>query len=162
MNCELLPLSWTEGAVVGSTLIDFKASTLIQDRLESVRHYLCGDVQDITAEMMHEKFEIFKCSFGAPGTRVPKLYIPIPGLQAGVNVPHASIEDSKLVITRYSLFHAVRPVRWLMCVCSDELQRFFDHQVEKMYDLIDKQIKLVQDRHSSETIVGQIRIFFEI
>lgn len=98
---ELVPLSWTEGAVIGSTLIDYKIRVLIKERLGMIQEHISGDIESITSQMMHDRFEIFKCSFGSPGMDVPKLLLPIPGVRSGLDIPHASVEDSKMVITRY-------------------------------------------------------------
>lgn len=99
-NYELLPLSWTEGAAIGSTLIDFKIGSMIKERLSAISNHLQGDVDEITTKMMQDKFETFKCSFGSSGMDVPRLIMPIPDVLAGLNVPEVGIEDSKLTITR--------------------------------------------------------------
>lgn len=98
---ELVPLSWTEGEAVGSTLIDWKIRTLIKERLAMIRHYLQADLDSVVGKMMQDKFETFKCSFGSLGMDVPKLFLPIPGLSPGMELPQAMIEDSRIVITRY-------------------------------------------------------------
>ena len=100
---ELVPLSWTEGEAVGSTLIDWKIRTMIRTRLEALRHHIHGDLDTVVSRMMQEKFETFKCSFGSVGMDVPKLFMPIPGMNPGMDFPQASVEDSRMVITRYVL-----------------------------------------------------------
>ncbi|KAK3117675.1 hypothetical protein LTR53_000703 [Teratosphaeriaceae sp. CCFEE 6253] len=133
-NFELAPLSWTEGAVIGSTLIDYKVRVMIQERLGMIQEHLSGDLEATTTQMMQDRFETFKCSFGSPGMDVPKLLLPIPSIRAGLDFPHAGVEDSKLVITRA------------------ELQAIFDSQIEKMCTVIDRQLKLVRERHAGEVI----------
>lgn len=98
---ELLPLCWTEGEAVGSTVIDFKIRSIIKSRLIAVRTHVDGDIDTVVYRMMQDKFPTFKCSFGSVGMDVPKLFLPIPGMRAGLDFAHASIQDSKIVITRY-------------------------------------------------------------
>ncbi len=102
---ELRPLSWTEGAPIGSTLIDWRVRKLIRHRLSLIEHHLTGDLDDLISRMMKDRFERFKCSVGTPGLDVPKLYLQVHGLAPGLDFPQASIEDSKLIITRY-VMHA--------------------------------------------------------
>ncbi|KAK5119541.1 hypothetical protein LTR85_007369 [Meristemomyces frigidus] len=131
---ELVPLCWTEGAVIGSTLIDYKIRVLVKKRLGMISGLVQGDIDATTTQMMQDRFETFKCSFGSPGMDVPKLFLPIPGIGPGLNLPHAGVEDSKIVVTRA------------------ELQAVFDDQIEKMCNLIDRQLRLVRERHPGETI----------
>jgi hypothetical protein len=131
---ELNPLSWTEGEAIGSTLIDWKVRNMVKERLATVQQHLQGDLDTIISRMMADKFETFKCSFGSVGMDVPKLFLPVPGLVPGTDFPHAGIEESKMVITR------------------EELQAVFDDQVNKICDLIDKQLRLVSERHATEPI----------
>lgn len=131
---ELVPLSWTEGEAIGSTLIDWRIRLLIKERLNLIKHYLPGDVDAIVSKMMRDKFETFKCSFGSPGMDVPKLFLPIPDLQPGMDFRQAMIQDSKMTITR------------------EELQAVFDDQIDKMCTLIDKQIQIAKEKHSTANI----------
>ncbi|KAK5175057.1 uncharacterized protein LTR77_000194 [Saxophila tyrrhenica] len=131
---ELVPLSWTEGEAVGSTLIDWRVRMLINDRLSMIQHYVPGGIETAVSAMMQEKFETFKCSFGSIGMDVPKLFLPIPDLPPGMDFPHAMVQDSKMVVTR------------------EELQAVFDDQVGKMCELIDKQLKTVKDNHPMESV----------
>lgn len=101
---ELKPLSWTEGAAIGSTLIDHKIRKLVIDLLNNIQDHLSESPNVLATKMMQDRFETFKCSFGSPGLDVPKLLLPIPGIAAGLNLPHARIEDSKMVLTRYIMF----------------------------------------------------------
>ncbi|KAK5112470.1 hypothetical protein LTR62_004227 [Meristemomyces frigidus] len=131
---ELMPLSWTEGMAIGSTLIDYKVRIWIEERLSMIREHLPAAVEATATQIMQDRFDTFKCSFGSPGMDVPKLLLAIPGLRAGLDVPHASVEDSKMVITR------------------QELQDLFDAQIDKMCVLINQQIRLLRERHPGETI----------
>ena len=97
---ELVPLSWTEGEAVGSTLIDWKIRTKIKERLAMIQNYVPGDLDTVTSRMMQDKFETFKCSFGSLGMDVPKLFLPIPGMSPGLDFPQASVEDSRMIINR--------------------------------------------------------------
>lgn len=100
---ELLPLCWTEGEPVGSTLIDWKIRTLVKERLMAIQYHIDGDVDSIVSRMMADKFDTFKCSFGSSTMDVPKLFLPVPGLAPGLDFPQAGVDDSRIVITRYSL-----------------------------------------------------------
>ncbi|KAM3417239.1 hypothetical protein BST61_g5498 [Cercospora zeina] len=60
---------------------------------------------------------------------VPKLTFPVPGMQPNWDIPHAGIENSRLI------------------VLSDELRRIFDEQIERICELIDKQLRHVEIRH---------------
>lgn len=96
----LKPLSWTEGAAIGSTLIDHKVRRLIIDRLTMIQDQLSESIDVLATAMMQDRFETFKCSFGSPGLDVSKLLLPIPGIAAGFDLPHANVEDSKMVLSR--------------------------------------------------------------
>lgn len=102
-NFEIMPLAWTEGAPIGSTLIDYKIRMLVKERLQMIEKHLQSSIENTATQMMFDKFETFKCSFGSPGMDLPKLLLPVPGMPLGMDFPHAGIEDSKMVITRYSL-----------------------------------------------------------
>ena len=105
---ELLPLSWTEGESVGSTLIDFHVRRIIRNRLMTIESHIEGDVESVVVRMMRDKFDTFKCSFGSAGMDVPKLFLPIPGMNAGLDFPQAAVEDSKIMITRLVSFSIYR------------------------------------------------------
>ena len=76
----------------------------MKERLQLIQSRIHGDLDLVVSRMMQDKFETFKCSFGSVGMDVPKVFLPIPGLSPGVDVPQAMIEDSKMVITRYAFF----------------------------------------------------------
>ncbi|KAK5129854.1 hypothetical protein LTR08_002762 [Meristemomyces frigidus] len=130
---ELDPLQCNEGAPIGSTLIDYKAEKMILDRLERIKEHLHGDPEALASQMIQDRFLTYKCSFGN-GSVVPKLLLPIPGLAPGLFVAHAGIEDSRMVLR------------------SEELQRIFDEQINKIGVLIDEQLRLVQSYHASESV----------
>lgn len=94
------PLSWVEGKAVGSTLIDFKMQKLLFQRLEKIRHSLPVEPARLAEKMINDRFETYKCSFGADAYNALDLVIPIPGLPSGMDFPHANISDSKLIISR--------------------------------------------------------------
>ena len=96
----LEPLSWVEGRAVGSTLIDFKMQRIICKRLESIRHSLPVEPSWLAEKMISDRFETYKCSFGSDTYKALDLVIPIPGLPAGIDLPHAGINDSKMIILR--------------------------------------------------------------
>jgi hypothetical protein len=100
----LQPLSWVEGQAVGSTLLDFKMEKIIFRRLEKIRHYLPAEPAYLAQKVISDRFETFKCSFGADAFNGLDLLLPVPGLAAGMDFPHAGIRDSKIVITRCASF----------------------------------------------------------
>lgn len=151
---ELAPLSWTEGEAVGSTLIDWIIRTRIKKRLQGVQAHIKGDLDTMVSQMMWDKFETFKCSFGSIGIDVPKLFLPIPDLAPGTDIPQAGIEDSTMVVTRYS--NSSLANRWQTDTCiREELRMVFDDQVSKMFHLIDKQLRLFRERSLGESVVSR-------
>lgn len=97
-SMELTPLSWTEGAAVGSTIIDFKVQQIVRERLERIRPPLSEDLDVLATKMMHEQFNAYKCAFGNDSFNQLDLHMPVPGLTPGTNLPDAGIADSKLVL----------------------------------------------------------------
>jgi hypothetical protein len=97
---ELEALTYTEGLNVGSTVIDFKVKKLVEQRLQSIRGSIDGDLDAIADDMIRESFSSYKCNFGADGYDVPKFTLPIPGLPPAFDAPGAFVENSKMVITR--------------------------------------------------------------
>lgn len=99
-HTTLEPLSWVEGKAVGSSLIDFKMERMIVERLQRIKHNLPSEPEDLAQRMMSDRFETFKCSFGAEAFSALDLLLPVPGLPGGLDFPQSRVRDSKLVITR--------------------------------------------------------------
>ena len=97
---RLLPLSWTEGEAIGSTVIDWKVRKIVEQRLTPIQSHIDGDLDLVVSKMMRDKFEGLKCSFGTEGMDVPRMFLPIPGMPLGMEFPDLGVEDSKIVITR--------------------------------------------------------------
>lgn len=100
----LKPLSWVEGQPLGSINIDRDFHALIADRLSYVKHRLDDDPANIALGMLlgDGRFERFKCSYGSPGSKtIPKLLLPVPLLPKGSHYPHAVIEDSSMIFSRF-------------------------------------------------------------
>lgn len=131
---ELEPLSYVEGQPIGSTLIDFRVQKLITERLESIRHQLSAEPRVVAEKMMRARFETFKCSFGSEEMNVPRLPLYVAGLPPGLDFPRAHIEDSRMIIT------------------TDELRRVFDEQIERIYNLVDDELKKLQSTHARENV----------
>lgn len=75
---------------------------IVSDRLEKIRSHLKGDPNVIVDRMVHGRFERIKCSYGTPAlSALPTIPIEVPGMDPGYDFPNASIEDSKMVFTRY-------------------------------------------------------------
>lgn len=96
----LEPLSWVEGKAVGSTLIDFKMQKIIFSRLEAIRYSLPEEPALLAERMISTEFEVYKCSFGSDAYSALDLWLHIPDMQPGVNLPQAGIRDSKIVVSR--------------------------------------------------------------
>jgi hypothetical protein len=107
---------------------------LITERLEAIRHQLPAEPRVVAEKMMRAKFESFKCSFGSEAMNVPKLPLYVTGLPPGLDFPQAHIEDSRMIIT------------------TDELRRVFDEQIERIYNLIDDELKKLQSTHARENV----------
>jgi hypothetical protein len=133
-HTELEPLLWVEGRPIGSTLIDFKVEKILVDRLESIKYHLEAKPRTIAQKMMRGKFESFKCAYGNEAMNVPVLPLSIPGMRPNMNFPSARIENSRMIITQ------------------DELQRVFDEQIERIYKLVDEQLRALQKTHPTESV----------
>ncbi|KAF9634279.1 hypothetical protein BFW01_g5174 [Lasiodiplodia theobromae] len=129
---ELTPLSYVEGMAVGSALIDWKMSIIIQQRLELVKHHLQGKPQEIAEQMIRGRFESFKCDFGSEASEMDEIPLPIPGMEPGHDFPGSRIRNSRMIILK------------------EELQHLFDEQIEKILRIIDRQLEKLQHTHSQE------------
>lgn len=63
----LMPLSWTEGHAVGSTLVDFRARRIFLERLRHVQDQISIDLDSVISKIVDDTFRTFKCSFGVEG-----------------------------------------------------------------------------------------------
>ncbi|KAK4545934.1 hypothetical protein LTR36_002498 [Oleoguttula mirabilis] len=132
---ELVPLHCNEGEPIGSTLIDYRAERMILERLKLIRADIHGgDLESMARKMVQDRFMSYKCSFGSTSMNVPKLPLPIPGIASNQDFPHAGVENSNMVLL------------------SEDLQQLFDQQVQRIYELIDDQLKTVQITHPGEVV----------
>ncbi|RMY72945.1 hypothetical protein D0863_04178 [Hortaea werneckii] len=129
---ELQPLQCNEGLAIGSTLIDHRIETFIKERLELIRSHIPDDVDSVAKRMVQDRFMGYKCSFGMATIEVPMLPLPIPGLPYGINLPHAEVENSSLILR------------------VEYLQRIFDEQVDKIQKLLDEQFRELHEEHPEE------------
>lgn len=127
-------LLWIEGSPIGSALIDFKVEKLLTERLESIRHHLPAEPWIIAEKMMRGRYETFKCSFGSESNYIPWLRLYVPGIPPGMDFPAAWIKDSRMTITR------------------EELQHVFDEQMERLFELIDEQLRKLQQTYAREKV----------
>ncbi|KAL0257709.1 hypothetical protein SLS55_006872 [Diplodia seriata] len=97
---ELTPLSHVEGMAVGSALIDWRMSVIIQQRLELVKHQLRGRPYECAEEMIRGRFESFKCDFGSEASEMDEIPLPITGMEPGLNVPGSAIRNSSMIIKK--------------------------------------------------------------
>ncbi|KAM0795114.1 hypothetical protein BDR22DRAFT_814045 [Usnea florida] len=132
---RLKQLSYVEGRSIGSALIDIDFEDLLFTRLEKIKQYLLKDPEDVVEEMVRDKFERIKCSFGTPSiSTLPRIPFEIPGLAPGHHYPEIAIEDSRMMFT------------------LEELRNLFDKQIDVMLRLIDQQVTRVQEAHPGADI----------
>ena len=114
---ELEPLQHVEGVSVGSTLIDFMIAGHIEERLKLVKYHLEGNVSYLAEEMLTGQFQTVKHSF--PNPIVEQFSLDVRGLAGSHTFPEAGIINSRMVIKRATL------------------KDIFDHQLTKIFNLID-------------------------
>ncbi|KAF2470561.1 uncharacterized protein BDR25DRAFT_261580 [Lindgomyces ingoldianus] len=131
---KLAPLLPVEGGWFGSALIDMAAQQLLMNRLSLIATHLQLSPQEAVQMMIGGRFERFKCSFGGEGTDIPTLPLPVPGLPPGSYFPEAGIVNSNIIITR------------------DELQSMFDEQVHGIINLMDSQLRKLQQEQPLERV----------
>ena len=124
---QLTALNKAEGINVGSTLIDGQAKHLVKDRLEALN--VAGDESELywMAEDMLQRanFEALKCGFD--------------GAHNGM--------DTYLTVPADKLPTFFRNRRQQISITAEELQRFFDEQLEVMFESISHQmLELTRER----------------
>ena len=88
------------GRSIGSALIDIDFEEILFTRLQKIKQYLLKDPEDVVEEMVRDKFERIKCSFGTPSiSTLPRIPFEIPGLAPGHHYPEIAIEDSRMMFT---------------------------------------------------------------
>ena len=127
-------LLWIEGSPIGSNLIDFKVEKLLTDRLESIRNHLQAEPRIIAKKMLRTKYETFKHCAGTEAMNVAKLPLYVCGLCPGMDFPAARIENSHMIVT------------------LEEFQHVFDEQIERLFNLIDEQLRKLQQTHVREKV----------
>lgn len=88
------------GRSIGSALIDIDFEDILFTRLQKIQEYLLKDPEDVVEEMVRDKFERIKCSFGTPSiSTLPRIPFEVPGLAPGHHYPEIAIEDSRMMFT---------------------------------------------------------------
>ncbi|THW42135.1 hypothetical protein D6D21_06013 [Aureobasidium pullulans] len=131
---ELEPLRSVQGEAIGSTLIDYKVESIIAERLGRIARVLRESPDRVARGMMSDRFTTYKCSFGSKLQDELDLLLPIPGLSPGMNYPAAHIQNSMMTITR------------------DELRVVFDEMIDRVFALIDGEIRKLQTSHPGDNI----------
>ena len=86
------------GRSIGSALIDIDFQDILFMRLQKIQEYLQRDLEDVVEEMVRDKFERIKCSFGTPSiSTLPRIQLEVPGLAPGYHYPEIAIEDSRMI-----------------------------------------------------------------
>ena len=132
---DLFPLSWTEGRPIGSTLIDIQFHRMICDRLERIRDKIDGQPAALAHQMMHGRFERMKCTYGTPASlAIPTMPLAVPGLPSDFTSAEAHVEDAKMIIKQ------------------EELAALFDVQIDRLLDLMDEQLRRLEQKDSRAQI----------
>ncbi|KAF2156898.1 actin-like ATPase domain-containing protein [Myriangium duriaei CBS 260.36] len=129
---QLEPLDHVEGVPIGSTLIDFRMSQHIVQRLFLIQGHLEGNPYYLADEMLRGKFEIVKHSF--PNPVVPEFTLDVKGLSGTHSFPEAGIINSKMSISRIVL------------------KDIFDEQLAKIFELIDNRLDLMQQETPTKQV----------
>ncbi|KAI1611880.1 hypothetical protein EDD37DRAFT_651436 [Exophiala viscosa] len=131
-SLELEQLVPVEGREFGSALIDIGVQKHLAERLRFLEHVL--PPEETAERMMLGRFERFKCSFGVVGTTPPKLFLPVTGLSAGSDFPHAGIKDSQIEVSR------------------DLVKGLFEEQAEGIIELITEQLQALKRFRPGERV----------
>jgi len=116
-------------------LIDFKVEKLLTDRLESIRNHLQAEPRIIAKKMLRTRYGTLKHHFGTESMNmIVQLSLDVPGLCSGMDFPAARIENSRMIVT------------------LEELQHLFDEQIERLFNLIDGELRTLQETHVREKV----------
>ncbi|KAL4875397.1 hypothetical protein BJY04DRAFT_224064 [Aspergillus karnatakaensis] len=128
------PLGFVEGKPVGSVFIDLGVHQLLCAKLEPISDVLPGTTEDIAWQMMHGRFERFKCSFGVEGVDLPALRLELPSTVIEPHFPEKGIHNGVILIS------------------SEEVRAIFDSKINDLFELLDEQIRRLQLTHPQEKI----------
>ena len=126
------------GREIGSTAIDLNFIDLIQSRLEAAERVCSLQLSPDRAayEMVKgAQFQNIKCSHGSPDD-TPVFTIPVPGLSRHYRSEECGISNGEILFAR------------------EEMRRLFDKQMEKMFSLIDEQLKALGEKWPSWHVVS--------
>jgi hypothetical protein len=121
---QLKELDVVSGENIGSAAIDFEFERLARSRLKDAKKLKDLSIDADNAAWVMAKsgeFQNIKCEHGAPD-EAPTFSIPVPGLPADYCNAALRIEHREMMFTK------------------EDLRDLFDHQIEKMFKLIDKQL----------------------
>ncbi|KAI9662318.1 MAG: hypothetical protein M1821_008485 [Bathelium mastoideum] len=114
-----------QGANVGSAAIDSDFMDFAENRLRDADQSqpLNLDIQETVYEMMKAReFQNIKCEHGAPD-ETPMFSLVIPGLSHSYSNPAVNIERGEMLMSK------------------EDLRRFFDKQLQKLFRSIDMQLQ---------------------
>jgi len=121
---QLREVDVVSGENVGSAAIDEEFDMLARDRLRDAKSLMELDIDPDNAAWAMSKspdFQNTKCEHGALD-EPPTFSIPVPGLPLDFSDPSLRIENGEMMFSR------------------DDLRDLFDHQIEKLFRLIDTQM----------------------
>lgn len=107
---------------------------LLAQRLQLAQQYLYAPAQEVAEKMMLGKFERFKCAFGSPGVAVPRIFLPVPGLGPGFDLPSAGIHNSQMELSQ------------------DLIKPLFDEQAEGLIELLQEHLATLRRTRPGEEI----------
>jgi hypothetical protein len=125
-------LDHVEGVSVGSTLIDFKITQRVSERLELIKEHLDGEIPILAEETLAGQFQTVKHSF--PNPIVEQFSLDVKGLAGSHTFPEAGITNSRMVIERATL------------------KDVFDQQLNRIFELIDGRLLGLESRSPNEQV----------
>ncbi|KAL3469292.1 hypothetical protein BJX99DRAFT_78386 [Aspergillus californicus] len=128
------PLGFVEGKPVGSVFIDLGVHNLLCSKLSPIKSALSGSIEDTASQMMHGRFERFKCSFGVEGEDLSALQLEVPTTVVDPHFPEHGVHNGRMFIS------------------GDEMRQIFDEKISDLFDLLDDQIRRLKETHPAEKI----------
>lgn len=139
-SLSLQQLDEVFGKNLGSTAIDRDFEDLVAERLESADRSFRLGIETLDAAwlmMKSSKFQNAKCDYGSLDD-TPLFSVPVPGLPTTYTNSRYGIENGEMTFKQ------------------NDLQALFDNQVNKLFALIDEQLKRFEKKYPSLQIAHPI------
>ncbi|KAK5165270.1 uncharacterized protein LTR77_009368 [Saxophila tyrrhenica] len=137
---QLREVDVVTGDTVGSAAIDYEFEVLARDRLKDAKGLMELNIDADNAAWVMSKssdFQNTKCEHGAPD-EPPTFSVPVPGLPLDFSDPSLRIENREMMFTK------------------DDLHDLFDHQIEKLFRLIDTQLYSLASKLPNQNVAHLI------